>query len=89
MALAADRVDALGLGQFPGALTIPLMVVGATDSAQLRAKGVQSYGIGPPLTLDDQTNFGPHSDVERLPESSLYKFVEFTWYAVAEVAVKK
>jgi acetylornithine deacetylase/succinyl-diaminopimelate desuccinylase-like protein len=74
---------------YPGAVVLPGMMTAATDMALLRAKGVQSYGIGPPLTLDDQTNFGPHSDVERLPESSLYKFVEFTWYAVAEVAVKK
>ena len=27
--------------------------------------------------------------VERIPEASLYKFVEFTWNAVTEVAVKK
>jgi hypothetical protein len=35
----------------------------------------------------DSTNFGAHSDVERVPESSLYQFVEFTWTAVSEVAV--
>jgi len=57
--------------------------------AQLRAKGVQSYGIGPAMTEDDRTNYAWHSDVERLSESALYQFVEFTWNAVTEVAVKK
>jgi len=33
--------------------------------------------------------YGAHSDVERLQESSLYKFVEFTWNAVTDVVVKK
>src|SRR5439155_8551768 len=37
---------------FPEAITLPLMQTGATDSAQLRAKGVQAYGIGIPLSDD-------------------------------------
>jgi hypothetical protein len=55
--------------------------------AYLRARGVQSYGIGPGATDQDYTNFGAHSDVERLPESSLYAFVEFAWNAVADVVI--
>jgi len=54
--------------------------------AQLRAKGIPSYGIGPAATEED-ANFGAHSDVERLSESSLYKFLEFTWNAVTGVVV--
>jgi len=42
--------------------------------------------MGPALTSNDRTNFGFHSDVERMPESSLYKFVEFVWDAVTSVA---
>jgi hypothetical protein len=57
--------------------------------AQLRAKGTQCYGIGPARTDDDATNCGAHGDVERLPEASLYKFVELAWSAVTEVAVGK
>ena len=38
---------------------------------------------------DDSTNYGAHSDVERLLESSLYRFVEFTWNAVLEVAASQ
>jgi acetylornithine deacetylase/succinyl-diaminopimelate desuccinylase-like protein len=74
---------------YPGSATLPMMLTGATDMAQLRAKGVQCYGIGPPATDDDSVNFGAHSDVERLLESSLYSFVEFTWTAVTEVSVSK
>lgn len=82
-------LERAGQRVYPGAVVLPGMMTAATDMALLRAKGVQSYGIGPALTADDQTNYGPHSDVERLPETSLYKFVEFTWDAIAEVAVKR
>ena len=74
---------------YPGSTTLPEMGTGATDMAQLRAKGVQCYGIGPAAMDNDRINYGAHSDVERLPESSLYRFVEFTWNAVTEVAVSK
>jgi hypothetical protein len=74
---------------YPGSTVLPSMSTGASDQAQLRAKGIQSYGIGPAATADDRLNFGAHSDVERLLESSLYKFVEFTWNTVTEIAVRK
>ena len=71
---------------YPGSAVLPSMSTGSSDMAQLRAKGVQCYGIGPASTENDRTNFGAHSDVERLLESSLYRFVRFTWDAVTEVA---
>ena len=74
---------------YPGATTLPILMAAATDMAQLRAKGIQSYGIGPAATEDDTLKFGAHSDVERLRESSLYRFVEFTWRATMEVAVRR
>jgi acetylornithine deacetylase/succinyl-diaminopimelate desuccinylase-like protein len=74
---------------YPGATVLPSMSTGATDMAFLRAKGIQSYGIGIPSTDEDSLNYGAHSDVERLLESSLYQFTEFTWSAVTAVAVKK
>ena len=79
---AANRI-------YPGSTTLPTMLTASTDMAQLRAKGIQSYGIGPALSSDDFANHAWHSDVERIPEASLYKFVEFTWNAVNEVAVRK
>jgi acetylornithine deacetylase/succinyl-diaminopimelate desuccinylase-like protein len=74
---------------YPGSTLLPSMSTGASDMAQLRAKGIQSYGIGPAVTDEDRAQYGAHSDVERLSESSLYRFVEFTWNVVTDVALKK
>jgi acetylornithine deacetylase/succinyl-diaminopimelate desuccinylase-like protein len=74
---------------YPGSVTLPTMLTGATDMAFLRAKGIQSYGIGPASSDADRTNYGAHSDVERLLESSLYSFVRFTWESVLEVSASK
>ena len=59
------------------------------SDSQLRAKGIQSYGLGPAVTEEDRAQYGAHSDVERLLESSLYRFVEFTWNIVSEIVIKK
>jgi acetylornithine deacetylase/succinyl-diaminopimelate desuccinylase-like protein len=83
---ALEKVSA---AMYPGSTVLPTMSTGATDMAQLRAKGIQSYGIGPASTESDTINYGAHSDVERLAESSLYRFVEFTWRAALEVAGSK
>src|SRR5438874_2492292 len=74
---------------YPGSTVLPTMSTGASDMAQLRAKGIQSYGIGPAVTEEDRLQYGAHSDVERLLESSLYRFVEFTWNIVSEVVIEK
>lgn len=74
---------------YPGVTVLPTMSTGATDMAQLRAKGIAAYGIGPASTDSDAINYGAHSDVERLLESSLYDFVEFTWNVVTDVARSK
>jgi acetylornithine deacetylase/succinyl-diaminopimelate desuccinylase-like protein len=74
---------------YPGSTMLPTMATGATDMAQLRAKGIQAYGIGPASTESDSINYGAHSDVERLLESSLYGFVDFTWRAVMLVAANR
>lgn len=72
---------------FPGSITLPAMATGATDLAQLRAKGVQGYGYGPVTDeLVSVAGGGPHSDDERLREDSLYKMAEFLWLALTEVA---
>jgi acetylornithine deacetylase/succinyl-diaminopimelate desuccinylase-like protein len=71
---------------YPGVTVLPSMSTGASDKAQLRAKGQQSYGIGAAGTRADFAGFGAHSDVERLAETSIYPFVEFVWNAVTEIA---
>jgi acetylornithine deacetylase/succinyl-diaminopimelate desuccinylase-like protein len=79
--------EAVQKEMFPGAVTLPAMLTGATDNAQLRSKGVQAYGFGP--IVDEREAAGPggaHGDNEKLRESSLYKEVEFLWKSVVRVA---
>jgi len=90
--LDTDMFRALEAAQrrlYPNAITIPGMVTGATDLAQLRAKGVQAYGVGPRFDEAEFAEHGWHSDVERLSEDSLYGLVQFVWYAILEVAASK
>jgi acetylornithine deacetylase/succinyl-diaminopimelate desuccinylase-like protein len=71
---------------FPGAITLPAMLTGATDNSQLRSKGVQAYGFGPIIDEKDAAGGGgAHGDDERLMETSLYKEVEFLWRSVVRV----
>ena len=68
------------------ASTVPTMSTGASDMAQLRAKGIQCYGIGPGVDEEDApAGFGSHSDQERILESELHRFVRFTWEIVTNV----
>jgi acetylornithine deacetylase/succinyl-diaminopimelate desuccinylase-like protein len=71
---------------FPGAITLPSMLTGATDMAQLRARGVEAYGFGPIVDDADGGLGGAHTDDERLAGTSLEKLIEFLWYAVVDVA---
>jgi len=72
---------------FPGAITLPSMSTGATDLAQLRAKGVEAYGFGP--MVEERDTHGAHGDDERIAESSIPKLVEFLWHTVLEVAATR
>lgn len=69
---------------FPGAATLPIMQTGATDSAQLRAKGVQAYGVTVPKTEEDTRRV--HGNDERVPLDALEKFVEYLYAAVTDAA---
>ncbi len=72
---------------FPQAITLPMMLTGATDSAPLRAKGVQAYGIGPPVTDEELARM--HGNDERISVEHLGKFIEFLYRAVVEVAAAR
>ncbi|MEO8257524.1 MAG: M20/M25/M40 family metallo-hydrolase [Acidobacteriota bacterium] len=74
---------------YPGAAVLPSMSTGASDQAQLRARGIQSYGIGPAATESDSLNYPAHGDVERLAEASLYPFVQYVWSVVTEMAAHR
>jgi acetylornithine deacetylase/succinyl-diaminopimelate desuccinylase-like protein len=69
------------------AVTLPTMLTGGTDMAQVRARGVQCYGIGPMTDIEDgPKGFGPHSDQERILEEALHTFVRFHWDIVVNLA---
>jgi acetylornithine deacetylase/succinyl-diaminopimelate desuccinylase-like protein len=68
--------------------SLPFMLTGATDMAQLRAKGVQAYGTGPVATVEEGPLGGAHSDDERIPVPSLMGLMRWTWEAVVGVAAK-
>jgi hypothetical protein len=71
-------------------VTLPSMSTGATDMAQVRARGAQCVGIGSAIDVEDQLKgFGMHSDQERLLESELHRFVRFNWEIVTELARAK
>jgi acetylornithine deacetylase/succinyl-diaminopimelate desuccinylase-like protein len=82
-------LETLGKRLYPGSVTLPGMLTGATDMAYLREKGVQCYGIGPMQDSEDAVaGYGAHSDQERILEEELYRFVRFHFEAVQAVARK-
>jgi len=82
-------LEQAALRVYPGSTVLPSMMNGATDTAQLRARGVSSYGVGAPMTSDEFVQEGGHSDGDRLSAAWLFQFVQFMWTAVIEIAVKK
>ena len=82
-----DVIQAVSDRLFPEAVTLPTMLTGATDMAQVRAKGVACYGFGPVRHEEDlSTGGGSHGDDERIPEDSLLMLVQFLWYSVLGIA---
>ncbi len=69
---------------FPGVPTLPLMMTGATDSAQLRVRGVQAYGIGLPESEEELRRV--HGNDERVSVEGLGRFLEFEYQAVISAA---
>jgi acetylornithine deacetylase/succinyl-diaminopimelate desuccinylase-like protein len=66
--------------------TLPGILTGATDNAQLRAKGVEAYGVGPMAPASMGPLGGAHADDERISIVGLMKMIEYMWDAVLEVA---
>jgi acetylornithine deacetylase/succinyl-diaminopimelate desuccinylase-like protein len=70
-----------------GVPTLPTMLAGATDMAQVRARGVQCYGIGPAVDREDTAlGFGAHSDQERILEDAFQTFVRVHFEIVRGLA---
>lgn len=68
---------------FPNGITVPVMLTGATDSAQLRAAGVLTYGIG--SVMGDEGALA-HGNDERVSVEGVGQFVRFLHHVVTEVA---
>lgn len=71
---------------YPSAITLPTMLTGATDNAQLRHKGVKAYGIGPWTDEEDGGLGAAHTENERLREEYLYQFIQYLWTVVTQMA---
>jgi acetylornithine deacetylase/succinyl-diaminopimelate desuccinylase-like protein len=87
--IATDAFRAIesAVAQHYDAATIPSMSTGASDNAQMRAKGVQCYGVGPATDSEDlQKGYGLHSDQERILERELHRFVRLTWDIIIKIA---
>jgi acetylornithine deacetylase/succinyl-diaminopimelate desuccinylase-like protein len=61
-----------------------MMLTGATDSAQLRAKGVQAYGLSTPGLAEERPRM--HGNDERVPVAGVGMFIEYLYRAVVDVA---
>src|SRR5262249_51092869 len=68
-------MEATAHRMFPQAMTLPDMLTGATDSAQLRARGVQAYGISTPKTDEDARRV--HGNDERVSVDGLRTFAKY------------
>jgi len=75
---------------YPDATVLPRMSTGATDMAQVRSKGVPSYGIGATRSIEEQNSGnGAHGDNERVSEESVRQLVQFVWYTIIDMAAAK
>jgi acetylornithine deacetylase/succinyl-diaminopimelate desuccinylase-like protein len=81
-----EVIETVSKRMYPDSTTLPVMATGATDMAQIRARGTHAYGIGPARTLEEiNSRFGAHSDDERIAEDSLREMVRFLWNIVVEI----
>jgi acetylornithine deacetylase/succinyl-diaminopimelate desuccinylase-like protein len=81
-------IERLTPQDFPGAIAVPFLSTGATDSSSLRLHKVQAYGLEPfPLTEADDERI--HGDDERIPVESFHKGVAFLYHVVSDFASTK
>ena len=74
--------------EFPDVPVIPMMSTVATDSADLRLRGVQAYGLLPfPLTEEDALRM--HADNERIPLDSFNKGIDYLYRIVTSFVAEK
>jgi acetylornithine deacetylase/succinyl-diaminopimelate desuccinylase-like protein len=83
-----QALEDVALRMYPSATVLPIMSTGATDMAQVRAKGMQAYGVGPARSVEEiNSGFGAHGDNERIEEDAFVELVKYLWNVVIEMAV--
>lgn len=82
-----QTLDLVAKRMYPEATVLPIMSTGATDMAQVRAKGMQAYGIGPARSVAEiNSGFGAHGDNERIEEAAFVGLVRYLWNVIIEMA---
>lgn len=85
-----QTLERVAVEMYSGATVLPTMSTGATDMAQVRAKGMQCYGIGPARTREEiNSGFGAHGDNERISEEAFIDLVRYWWNVVIEMAAAR
>lgn len=85
-----QTLERVAIEMYPTATVLPTMSTGATDMSQLRAKGMQCYGIGPARTREEiNSGFGAHGDNERISEDAFVDLVRYLWNVVIEAAAAR
>ena len=80
-------LEDVALRMYPNATVLPIMSTGATDMAQVRAKGMQAYGIGPARSIEEiNSGFGAHGDNERIEERAFVELVRYLWFVILDMA---
>jgi acetylornithine deacetylase/succinyl-diaminopimelate desuccinylase-like protein len=85
-----QTLERVAIEMYPAATVLPTMSTGATDMSQLRAKGMQCYGIGPARSREEiNSGFGAHGDNERVAEDAFIELVQYLWNVVIEIAATR
>ncbi len=81
-----DAAGRVAKEQAPQARVMPFMTAWTTDSQDLRARGVITYGLIPPFTADDGGRM--HGKDERIELAALDWYANFLRAVVLKVAAK-
>ncbi|NCF15268.1 MAG: M20/M25/M40 family metallo-hydrolase [Gammaproteobacteria bacterium] len=83
-------LEDVALRMYPNATVLPIMQTGATDMAQVRAKGMQAYGVGPARSVEERNSgYGAHGDNERIEEEAFVELVKYMWNVVIEMSASE
>jgi acetylornithine deacetylase/succinyl-diaminopimelate desuccinylase-like protein len=85
-----DVLERVARRMYPDAMVLPVMATGATDMSQVRAKGMQAYGIGPARSVAEiNSGFGSHGDNERVAEDAFVGMVRYLWNVIIEIGASR